>query len=60
MALFSASYLRCLTRCSTINIDGGVYPKREPCYKNDSWLDRIKLAYGVLTGKYDAVSWYKQ
>lgn len=38
-----------------VSIKGRWVPARP--YSDDTLLDRIKQAYGVLTGKYDALNW---
>lgn len=32
-------------------------PVRSPAFKGDGFITRIILAYGVFTGKYDAIEW---
>ena len=40
-----------------MNTANKFYPARPENYKFDSIILRIKLAYGVLIGKYDALDW---
>ena len=39
--------------------EGRWVPARAINYKLDRWRDRIKWAWGVLIGRYDALDWEK-
>jgi len=34
----------------------GIWTPARPLFA-DSWLDRLKAAFGVLIGRYDAIDW---
>lgn len=60
MAMYSAEYLRAHLQSELCEINGVWHPVRPINYRVDSWWHRVKLAWAVLTGKMDAVRWYKQ
>jgi len=59
MAYFAAEYLYAELK-SQVEFGKRGHPARPPCYLHDSWTHRVWLAWQVLTGRMDAVKWYKQ
>lgn len=60
MALYDADQLAVHVCRNKVDIDDLFRAARPINYRVDTYLQRLRFAWGVLIGKYDAVRWYKQ